>query len=91
LPSLTIQPVTVTYAKVHGVPMGRYYRPFFAWYGDMEMAPHLWAAFGLGPIDVIVTYHEPLTLKEAGNRKKLARQAEQRTRMGMVKALHRAT
>ncbi len=90
LPPLKVQPVTVSYTRVHGVPMGRYYRPFFAWYGDMEMAPHLWAAFGLGPIDVVVTYHEPLTLKEAGNRKKLARQAEERTRAGMVGALHRA-
>lgn len=90
LPPLIVQPVTVSYTRVHGVPMGRYYRPFFAWYGDMEMAPHLWAAFGLGPIDVVVTYHEPLTLKEAGNRKKLALQAEERTRAGMVNALHRA-
>ena len=44
----------------------------------------------MGPIDVVVTYHEPLTLKEAGNRKKLARKAEERTRAGMVNALHRA-
>src|SRR3982751_2298430 len=37
-----VQPVSVAYVALHGMPMGRENRPFFAWYGDMELAPHLW-------------------------------------------------
>ena len=37
-----VQPVSVAYLLLDGIPLGRFYRPFFAWYGDMELAPHLW-------------------------------------------------
>src|SRR5262249_43520784 len=49
-----VQPVSVAYVGLHGLPMGRENRPFFAWYGDMELVPHLWEAFEMGPIDVVV-------------------------------------
>ena len=39
-----VQPVSVAYVGLHGMPMGRETRPFFAWYGDMELVPHLWEA-----------------------------------------------
>ncbi|MBI1238044.1 MAG: 1-acyl-sn-glycerol-3-phosphate acyltransferase [Alphaproteobacteria bacterium] len=71
-----VQPVTVAYVRVQGLPMGREYRPFFAWYGDMELVPHLWEAFCLGPIDVVVEFHEPMRISELGGRKPLAQAAE---------------
>src|SRR4051812_14172517 len=40
---LVIQPVTVAYTRLDGLPIGRQWRPFFAWYGAMDMASHLWA------------------------------------------------
>jgi len=45
--------------------MGRENRPLFAWYGDMEMVPHLWEALLAGPLDVVVQFHEPLSLDGA--------------------------
>ena len=48
---VAVQPVSVAYTRLDGMPLGRFYRPFFAWYGDMEMAPHLWAMLGLGRLD----------------------------------------
>ena len=82
-----VQPVSVAYTKLHGIPMGRENRPFYAWYGDMELVPHLWEAFRTGPIDVVVELHKPLTIDEAGGRKELAAAAEKMVRAGLVRAL----
>lgn len=84
---LVVQPVSVTYTKIYGFPMGRYFRPFFAWYGDMELFPHLWEAFSLGPIEVLVEYHKPVTIREIGNRKALAAYCENACRRGVEQAL----
>lgn len=82
-----VQPVSVSYVGLHGLPMGRENRPFFAWYGDMDLVSHLWEALGRGPIDVVVEFHKPLTINEAGGRKELAAAAETAVRGGLVRAL----
>ena len=82
-----VQPVSVAYVSLHGLPMGRENRPFFAWYGEMDLLPHLWGVFGAGPIDVVVELHKPLTIDEAGGRKELAAAAETAVRNGLVRAL----
>ena len=66
-----VQPVSVAYSSLYGLPMGRFYRPFFAWYGDMDLLPHLWEAFSLGPIDVHVRYHKPVSIEQFRSRKEL--------------------
>lgn len=86
--NLVVQPLSVAYVKLNGIPMGRYFRPFFAWYGDMELFPHLWEAFSLGPIEVIAEFHEPVTIRDIGNRKALAAYCEARCREGLVRALN---
>src|SRR3546814_4926008 len=53
---LTVQPVSIAYTRLDGLPLGRYLRPFFAWYGDMELGPHLWHAIGLGRVTVMVEF-----------------------------------
>ncbi len=84
---LVVQPISVAYTNLHGLPMGRHNRPFFAWYGDMELVPHLWAAFKKGPIDVVMEYHRPVTIREIGNRKALANYCEACCRIGLARAL----
>ena len=37
-----IQPVSVVYDRLGGLPTGRASRPVFAWYGDMDIASHFW-------------------------------------------------
>ena len=84
---LAVQPVTIAYTRLDATPIGRHLRPFFAWYGDMELVPHLWEAFETGPIDVVVELHKPLTIDEAGGRKELAQTVEWTVRAGVVRAL----
>jgi len=82
-----VQPVSVAYTAVHGVPMGREYRPFFAWYGDMELVPHLWESLVTGPVDVTVEFHAPMSVDSAGGRKALAGAVEAIVRRGQTRAL----
>jgi 1-acyl-sn-glycerol-3-phosphate acyltransferase len=82
-----VQPVSIALVGLHGMPMGRENRPLFAWYGDMELVPHLWEALKTGPIDVIVEFHAPLTVEDAGGRKQLAACCEAAVRAGLIRAL----
>ena len=84
---VTIQPVSVAYCRLHGLPLGRQFRPFFAWYGDMSLVPHLWAAFGAGPLDVVVQFHPPVTIRSFGSRKAMARHCESLVAEGVALAL----
>jgi 1-acyl-sn-glycerol-3-phosphate acyltransferase len=82
-----VQPVSVSYVGLHGVPMGRENRALIAWYGDMDLVSHLWEALGAGPVDVVVELHPPLTIDETGGRKELAAAAEAAVRGGVIRAL----
>jgi lyso-ornithine lipid O-acyltransferase len=82
-----VQPVSVAYTRLHGMPMGREFRPFFAWYGDMDLVPHLWEVFRLGPVDVMVHYHPPLTVDQFPSRKELAAECERLVAAGVSHAL----
>jgi 1-acyl-sn-glycerol-3-phosphate acyltransferase len=83
-----VQPVSVAYTRLHGMPLGREMRPFYAWYGDMDLVPHLWEAFCLGPVDVVVHYHPPLTVDQfGGSRKALTTECERLCAQGVAHAL----
>ncbi len=73
---LCVQPVTIAYTRLDGIPLGRYWRPFFAWFGDMELAGHLWNVTKLGEASVVVVFHEPTDIAAIGDRKKLAAHCE---------------
>jgi len=81
-----VQPVSTAFTGLHGLPMGRENRPLFAWYGDMEMVPHLWEAILAGPLDVVVQFHEPLSL-DMMDRKALAARAQEIVQSGQAEAL----
>lgn len=84
---VSVQPVSIAYTRLDGLPIGRRLRPLFAWYGDMAMAPHLWTVLGLGTVEIVVEFHPPTTLAECGSRKMLARYCEERVAHGVANAL----
>ncbi len=69
---ITVQPVSIAYVTLDGMPLGRFFRPYFAWYGDMEMASHLWEMVGLGRVGVTVEFHPPVSVQAFPTRKALA-------------------
>lgn len=83
----TVQPVSIAYTKLDGIPMGRAIRPFYAWYGDMAMFPHLWRVLGLGLATVEVEFHPAVTMAEFGSRKELAEYCRRQISAGILAAL----
>lgn len=89
LPHLPIQPISITYATLNGIPIGRMWRPFFAWYGDMTLLPHLWNMMGLGKTKVIVEFLPPLKKEiEGASRKAISTLCETSIRNAHNAALH---
>ena len=78
--TIWLQPVSLAYTRWNGLPMGRVERPRVAWYGDMDLAPHLWRVLKDGWIDVVVAFGEPIAVDASADRKSLARTAEQEVR-----------
>lgn len=75
---VTVQPVTLAATQLDGMPIGRWLRPYYAWYGDMDLGSHIWQLAGLGKVTVQLVFHPPMTVDQAGSRKALSRIAEQR-------------
>jgi 1-acyl-sn-glycerol-3-phosphate acyltransferase len=84
---LTVQPVSIAYAKLDGMPMGRYLRPYVAWYGGMELGGHFSRVFGLGTVTVIVKFHPTVTIDQFGDRKALSAYCHAQVTRGVVEAL----
>ena len=84
---LVVQPVSVAYTRLDGLPLGRCLRPLFAWYGDMDMAPHLWQVAGLGRLTVVVHFHPTTTIDERGTRKALADYCRGKVADGVARAI----
>jgi len=84
---LVIQPVSVAYVALNGIPMGHGLRPLVAWYGDMTLGPHLWQFSRLGKVTAVVEFHAPVDLKDAGSRKDLARYCLTAVSDGVERAL----
>jgi len=84
---IAVQPVSVAYLRLDGMPLGRSYRPLFAWYGDMDLAPHLWTVLGLGRLGVSVTFHPAVRAADFPSRKALADHCASVVAAGLAAAL----
>ncbi len=67
-----VQPISLVYDRLSGLPMGRATRPYLAWYGDMDMASHYWQLAQRGGMRASVLMHAPLDPRDFVNRKALA-------------------
>ncbi len=67
---LAVQPITLAYTRINNIPMGAYWRPHFVWYGDMELAPHVWNFLQYAKTTVEVFYHP--VLQGDNDRKRLS-------------------
>jgi 1-acyl-sn-glycerol-3-phosphate acyltransferase len=67
-----IQPVSIVYDRLGGLPTGRASRPIFAWYGDMELAPHFWRFAQHRGLRASILLHPPLDPSRFASRKALS-------------------
>ena len=79
-----LQPLAIAYTSRNGLPVTRRERPFIAWYGDMDLGPHLKLFIRGIPLDVVVTWGEPIPFN--GSRKQATAFAEAEVRRALKAA-----
>lgn len=67
-----IQPVSVVYDQLGGLPIGRASRAVFAWYGDMELGSHYWQLAQQLGLRATVLLHAPIDPADYASRKELS-------------------
>lgn len=82
-----IQPLSIAYTSMLGLPLGRAGRHAVAWYGRAALWPHLRRLAARGAIDVVVNWGEPVAYDERSDRKAVARHLEAEVRALTVAAL----
>ncbi|MFT8776032.1 MAG: lysophospholipid acyltransferase family protein [Gluconacetobacter liquefaciens] len=70
-----IQPVSLVYDRLDGLNVNRHRRPVFSWYGDMDLAPHVWQLLQWRSMRASVILHPPLDPDAFPSRKALAQAA----------------
>ena len=88
--SITVQPMSLAYVGFGGVPMGRGLRECVAWYGDVDLIPHLLHVLSSGAVDVTVSWGEAMAYDMSADRKTIARDAERSVRRMTAAALRAA-
>ena len=64
-----IQPIVIVYSDLNGIPINRWLRPVIAWYGDMDLKPHLLKLARLRSIKVKLIYLDVINTKNFCDRK----------------------
>ena len=77
---ILIQPMSIGYTALNGIPMGRQHRPFIAWYGDLDFMPHIKAMLAQGAIDATISYGKPIASNGDSDRKEMTRLLEDSVR-----------
>ena len=89
--AIHLQPLAIAYTRRNGLPVTRRERPEIAWYGDMDLVPHLaGVARAAAPFDVRVTWGEPIPFDAASDRKRATAQAEAAVRRAFHAAAFRS-
>jgi len=70
-----VQPVSLVYDRLGWLPTGKATRPVFAWYGGMDLAPHVWRFAQQRGLRATVVIHPPLDPAAFPSRKALAQAA----------------
>lgn len=85
-----IQPLTIAYTKLQGLPVGRTDRSFIAWIKSKSVKQNIREILTGGTREVTLAFGTPRPLSAGTNRKDLAKQTENEVRRMLV-ALNRGT
>ena len=86
--SVLIQPVSIAYTRLHGMPMGRYTRAKAAWYGDMRLGSHAINIMLQSAWDVDVIFGEPIIFDGNSNRRQVTKEIQLQVRDNFLNTLH---
>jgi 1-acyl-sn-glycerol-3-phosphate acyltransferase len=72
-PSPLVQPISLVYDRLAGLPAVRATRPVFAYYGDMSFGTHFWRLAQCRGVRATVLLHDPVDPRDYADRKALTR------------------
>jgi lyso-ornithine lipid O-acyltransferase len=78
--SVTIQPAAIAYTHARGKKLDANERRALAWFGDAELAPHIWLLLKSAPIECVVGFGASLSFTAESDRKAIALETECRVR-----------
>jgi 1-acyl-sn-glycerol-3-phosphate acyltransferase len=84
---VTVQPMSLAYVRFGGLPTGRALHDQVAWYGDVDLIPHLLHVLASGAVDVTVSWGEAIAHDVAADRKAITRDSEKSVRRMTTAAL----
>ena len=85
--NLIIQPIVILYSELNGIPINRWLRPLIAWYGNMDLKPHLLALVNLRFIKARLIYLDKVNAKNFSSRKNLSKHLENKIKKVYSSAL----
>ncbi len=86
-PDAILQPVSIAYTRINGMPVTRRQLPAIAWTGDSELAPHALDFMRLGKVRAEILLHPPIDRAVFPNRKQLAQQCQQLVTAGYARLM----
>ena len=84
---ITVQPISITAIKLNDLPIARSFRPFYSWYGNMDLLTHMWVVFTCHRMTIEVVFHAPVTMDQFQHRKEMSKYCEQVITDDVVRAL----
>lgn len=67
-----VSPLCISFVGINSLPPGRLERPLFAWYGDMDLIPHLFRFLGLGRTQFVVEFFPVVRRDQFADHKAMA-------------------
>jgi 1-acyl-sn-glycerol-3-phosphate acyltransferase len=82
-----IQPASIAYTGIHGLPLGRRQRSLLAWYGDSTLVPHIWELVKTGVTEAQVEFHPTMRIEDYPSRRELSRDCHRVVSNGLANLL----
>lgn len=86
-PYVTVQPVSIAYTHLNGLPLGYSWRHLIAWYGDVGFGEHIWQLLRLGKIHIVIEFHQPVNIHQFKSRKEMTDYCFQQVQKGFHEAI----
>lgn len=84
-----IQPVSIAYTGLQGIPLGHFTRTKSAWYGDLDLGPHALYILMKSSWDIEVSFGEAIEFTKESNRRQIALESQAQVRNMFVKSIHK--
>lgn len=75
-----VQPLSIAYTTLQGLPMGRQFRPVVAWTGTIRFLPHAWTVLREYSIDAVVSFGTPIRFGPGSDAGQIANASEESVR-----------